>query len=263
MKDTKMRVLIVDDEPLARERVRTMLAGHEDVEIVGEAGDGKSAIEQVEALAPDLMFLDVQMPELDGLQVLEALPQDKWPQVIFCTAYSEYAVQAFEVQAVDYLLKPFDRKRLEAALDKVRARFAESKSSSGRQEELEEKLEGLLQRLDDNGSQPTRLLVKSAGRIVFVPLEEIDYFEAASNYVKVNVAGKTHLRRETMSNLEKLLEGYRFQRIHRSTIVNLERIRELQPLFHGEYAVILQDGTELTMSRGYREKLQERLGISF
>ncbi len=257
METTKIRTLIIDDEPLARERVASFLARHDDIEVIGECGDGKSAVAAIESLKPDLVFLDVQMPELDGMGVLAALAPEVWPEVIFTTAFSEYAVQAFDLSAIDYLLKPFDQERFDNALQKVRAKLSEEEK-----EELQGRLESLLDRLDEKGGKKTRLLVKSPGKVLFVRFEDIDYIEAAGNYVRVHVDQKTHLRRETMSNIEKVLDPEQFLRIHRSTIVNLDRIQELQPLFHGEYAVILLDGTQLTLSRGYRDKLQKHLGSS-
>ncbi len=257
MKKT-MSTLIVDDEPLARERIAGFLEAEEDLELIGMCGDGRSAVQAIRELKPELVFLDVQMPELDGIGVLMELGPDAWPELIFTTAYSEYAVQAFEFSAIDYLLKPFDQERFRAAVEKFRTKRAapERDGSSAR-------IESLIERLDEVTGGKTRLLVKSAGKILFVRFEEIDYIQAAGNYVRVHVGTKEHLRRETMSGIEGILDPGRFLRIHRSTIVNLDRVQELQPLFHGEYAVLLRDGTQLTMSRGYREKLQERLGSGF
>jgi len=251
----KIRTLIVDDEPLARQRVRALLEKDSEVEIVGEAGDGKSAVAAVQKHKPDLVFLDVQMPHLDGFGVLAELAGGPLPAVVFCTAFDRFALKAFEVQALDYLLKPFDRERFQQAL--ARAKATVRKSADGA---VDERLLALLRSVAENRKTADRLVVKSAGRVYFVRVEEIDWIEAAGNYVKLHAGKDEHLLRESMSGLEARLDPKRFLRIHRSTIVNAERIRELQPAFHGDYAVILRDGTELTLSRGYRDKLTGFLG---
>lgn len=250
----KIRTLIVDDEPLGRERVRTLLARDDEIEVVGESGDGKQAVVAIEKLKPDLIFLDVQMPELDGFGVLEAVSGGPLPAIVFVTAFDKYAVQAFEVHALDYLLKSFDRERFEATLK--RAKEAIRKSCEGI---LNEKLAGLIEDLESRKERPTRLVIRTAGRITFHRVDEIDWIEAADNYVRVHVGKEAHLMRETLQSLEKRLDPEQFLRIHRSHVVNLERIRELRPIFHGDYLVKLTNGTELTLSRNYREKLLEPL----
>lgn len=251
----KIRTLIVDDEPLGRERIRTLLAGEPDIEVIGECPDGRQAITAIEQHNPDLVFLDVQMPEVDGFSVLKAICGERMPVIIFVTAYDRYAVQAFEVHALDYLLKSYDRERFSAAVQRAKEEIQRSREGV-----LNERLVGLLETLQTKKDRLTRLVIKSAGRIVFLRVEEIDWIEAADNYVRVHAGKESHLIRETLQSLEKRLDAGKFLRIHRSFLVNLDRIRELQPIFHGDYAVKLADGTELTLSRNYREKLLEPLG---
>jgi two-component system LytT family response regulator len=251
----KIRTLIVDDEPLGRERIRTLLADDPEIEVTGECPDGRRAIAAIERFRPDLIFLDVQMPEVDGFAVLDAIAGERMPAIIFVTAYDRYAVQAFEVHALDYLLKSFDRERFQAALQRAKEGIRRSKEGF-----LNERLAGLLEDLQARQERLTRLVVKSAGRIVFLRVEEIDWVEAADNYVRIHAGRESHLIRETLQSLESRLNPENFLRIHRSTLVNLDRIRELQPIFHGDYLVKLNDGTQLTLSRNYREKLLEPLG---
>ncbi len=249
-----IRTLIVDDEPLARERLQTLLRAEPRVELVGESANGLEAVEHIRALKPDLVFLDVQMPELDGFGVLRELAPDERPAVVFVTAFDQFAVKAFEVHAIDYLLKPFDRERLTAAVDRVAKALSQKQPDA-----LHQKLNALLDELRPTQAAD-RLLVKSEGRMLFVRVADLDWVEAADNYVSLHVGRETHLLRETMTALEGRLPKP-FLRISRSTMVNTERIRELQPLFHGDYAVILHDGTKLTLTRGYRDKLQQ-LGLA-
>jgi two-component system LytT family response regulator len=250
-----IRALIADDEPLARERIRDLLAGEADVVVVGECGDGAAAAEALRKLAPDLLFLDVQMPELDGFSVLTAADLPEQLCVIFVTAYDEYALRAFDVHAADYLLKPFDRERFYTALNRARTMLAGQRHLNARNQLLD-----LLRELQSIEPAGDRVLVKSGARVLFVRTDEIDWVEAADNYVRLHIGSETHLVRDTLHDFEQRLDRNRFARIHRSTIVNLDRIRELQPLFHGEYAVLLHDGTRLTLSRRYRDRLQERFG---
>jgi two-component system LytT family response regulator len=239
-----VRALIVDDEELARERVRTLLAAHRDVEIAAECANGFEAIRAIESLDPDLMFLDVQMPQLDGFGVLDAVrDRPRLPAVVFITAYDVYALKAFEVHAVDYLLKPFDRERFDAALDRVRRA---SRSS----------LDGLL---DDARKRLKRFVIRQPDRIYFIPIDDVDWMEAAGNYVRLHAGRESHLLRDTMTHLEETLDTETFLRIHRSTIVNVARIRELQPTFGGDYVVILRDGARLQLSRRYRAALERLL----
>ena len=250
----KIRTLIVDDEPLGRERISTLLAGDLEIEVIGECADGLQAIAAIEERKPDLVFLDVQMPEVDGFGVVDAMCNERMPVIIFVTAYDRYAVKAFEVHALDYLLKSFDRERFAAALRRAKEEIGRLREGA-----LNERLAGLIEDLQTKKDRLTRLVIKSAGRIVFLRVEEIDWIEAADNYVRVHAGREAHLIRETLQSLEKRLDPAIFLRIHRSSLVNLNRIRELQPIFHGDYVVKLIDGTELTLSRNYREKLLQPL----
>jgi two-component system LytT family response regulator len=252
-----IRTVIVDDEPLARQRLRRLLEADADIELVGEADDGEQAVSELQRLRPDLAFLDVQMPVLDGFGVLQALGSDHPPVVIFVTAHDRYALKAFEVHALDYLLKPFDKARFTTALERAKQQVRQGSAAA-----LSERLAGLLESVQGRRPGLERLLVKSGGRISFVRVQDIDWIEAAANYVRLHVGKQEHLLRESMTALEKKLDPAQFARIHRSTIVNLERIREMQPAFHGDYVIILRDGTELALSRGCREKLEESLGHS-
>jgi two-component system LytT family response regulator len=250
-----IRTLIVDDEPLARARIRALLQGEPDLTVVGECGDGGDAVAVLRAQQPDLVFLDVQMPVLDGFGVVEAIGPERLPALIFVTAHDRYALRAFEVHALDYLLKPFDRERFRQAVARARDRLARTdREAAGRQ------LLALLEEVRAARQAPQRLVIKEDGRVFFIRLDDVDWIEAAGNYVRLHVGGAVHLLRETMTALEGRLPGEKFLRIHRSTIVQIDRIRELEPWFHGDYRVQLRDGTALTLSRGYRQKLQERLG---
>lgn len=250
-----IRTLIVDDEPLARERLRQLLAAEPDVELVGECADGRQAVAAIEQQIPDLLFLDVQMPELDGFGVLAALETPKLPVVVFVTAYSQHALKAFEVHALDYLLKPFDRERFQTALNRARAHLQQARTG-----ELSQRLTAMLADLKPEPKAADRLVIKVAGRVIFLRAAEIDWVEAADNYVNLHAGAEAHMLRETMASLEARLDPKRFLRINRSTIVNVDRIKELQPMFHGDYAVILRNGARLTLSRGFRDKLQHMLG---
>jgi two-component system LytT family response regulator len=253
----KIRALIVDDEPLARERIRTLLADEPDVEMIGECAAGREAIAAIQRQNPDLIFLDVQMPELDGFGVLQMIGAERMPAIIFVTAYDQYALRAFEVQALDYLLKPFDRERFQKALQRARLQIQQAKDG-----DLNQRLLALLENLQPEKKRLERLVVKSGGRVFFLKAEEIDWFEAAGNYVRLHAGRESHLLRETIKNLETQLDPKKFLRLNRSTIVRIDRIKELRPWFNGEYAIILQDGARLTSSQGYREKLDALLGKS-
>ncbi|MHB8522444.1 MAG: LytR/AlgR family response regulator transcription factor [Limisphaerales bacterium] len=250
-----IQTLIIDDEPLARERLRKLLSAEADIKIAGEYTDGREALAAIQTLAPDLIFLDVQMPELDGFGVLEALSGERLPVVVFVTAYDKFALKAFEVHAVDYLLKPFDRERFLKTLARVRVQFRNHQTG-----DLHQRLAAMLDDLKPRPKSTDRLIVKSDGRVLFLKTEEIDWVEAADNYVNLHVGNESHLLRETMTALEEKLPPEKFLRISRSVIANVERIKELQPMFHGDYVVILRNGTRLTLSRGYREKLQQLFG---
>jgi two-component system LytT family response regulator len=251
---TKIRTLVVDDEPMARERVLTLLNQQPDIEVVGECADGAQAVSAIERLEPELVFLDVQIPVVDGFSVLRAVTPRRMPMVVFTTAYDEYALRAFEVHALDYLLKPFDGQRFQQALERARDRIERQRAG-----DLGKRLLAMVQDLKpEPPPQNDRLVVKSGGRIHFLRVDEIDWVDAAGNYVRLHVKGEAHLFRETMAAMEKRLDANRFVRIHRSHIVNTDRIKELQP-GNGEHIVVLRNGVRLTLSRGYREKLQERL----
>ena len=252
---TKTRVLIADDEPLARERLRMLLGTEDWVEIAGECHTGADAVAAIQKLRPDLVFLDVQMPGATGFDVIQQVGVAEMPPVVFVTAYDRYALRAFDVHALDYLLKPFDRERFQQAL--ARARQHLQRKDAG---ELERRLLELVQDLRSSPPRPERFVIKSGGRVFFVRAEEIDWIEAAGNYVKLHVGNEAHLLRETMNSLEAQLDPDVFYRIHRCHIVNIERVKELQPWFNGEYVVFLRSGARLTLSRGYREKLQDRIG---
>ncbi len=254
----KIRVLIVDDEPLARERTLGLLQSQTEFECIGECADGKSAVETVRRDKPDLVLLDVQMPELVGFGVLAQLEGERLPAVIFVTAYDRFALKAFEVHAVDYLLKPFDKARFVTALNRAAAHLKRQEAG-----DLSQRLSALLADVAPATARPKhleRIAVKSSGRVTFVKVGDIDWIESSDNYVNLHTGTENHLHRETLSALESQLPTEKFMRISRSTIVNLDRIKELQPMFHGEYAVILRNGAKLTLSRSYRDRLDQLLG---
>jgi len=248
-----IRTVIIDDERLARQRIRRMLSELPGFEVTGEFESSEQGLIFLEESQADLLFLDVQMPGMDGFALLESLSPDRTPMVIFVTAYDEYALRAFEVHAFDYLLKPFDQARFEKTIERARKQL-------GGEDRNSEKLIHLLNEFRQRNQEPARFAIKTPGRLFFVRQEDIDWMEAADNYVNLHVGAETHLIRETMNALEQRLDSHRFLRIHRSTIVNADRIKELRPWFHGEYVVLLKDGTELTLSRTYREKILSLLG---
>ncbi len=250
-----LRTLIVDDEPLARERLHKLLKAEPDIEILGECANGWEALAAIEKQKPDLVFLDVQMPEMDGLEVLAELGDGPLPAVIFCTAYDRFALKAFELHALDYLLKPFDLRRFQKALQRAREQIKLKHTG-----DLSQRLSSLLAELKSEPKHQDRLAIKTGDRVLLLRVDEIDWIEAADNYVELHVGTESHLLRETLTALEARLAPDKFLRINRSTIVNLERIKELQPLFHGEYAVLLRNGTRLTLSRSHRDKLKHLLG---
>jgi len=248
----RIRTIVVDDEPAARRGVRLLLERDPEIEVTGEAAGGAAAVDLIARTRPELAFLDVQMPEFDGFEVLTRVGAAAAPVVVFVTAYDEHALRAFEVNAVDYLLKPFDDARFASAL--ARAKQAVRRRPA---ELVDERLNQLLDYLKRTPAAESneRILVKSSGEIFFLKADEIDWIEAEGDYMKFHVAGKTHLMRETMARLEARLDAKKFVRIHRSTIVNIDRMRKLSPSFAGEYAVVLQDGTKLKLSRGYHERI--------
>jgi two-component system, LytTR family, response regulator len=250
----KIRTMIIDDEPLARQGVRRLLESDPDVVIVGECSDGFDAVESIHGLRPELVFLDIQMPELDGFEVLDALDAATMPLVVFVTAFDQHAVRAFEVHALDYLLKPFDKERFNEALGRAKASLRDK-----RQGEVASKIADMLGAVRSERPHSNRIMVKSGGHITFLRTDEVDWVEAQGDYVCLHSQGKKHLVRGKISSIEDQLSTGAFVRIHRSTIVNSGRIKEMQPLFHGDYAVVLNDGTRLTMSRSFREKVFQRL----
>ena len=249
------RVLIVDDEPLARKRIRRMLGGEPDMSVVGECADGLAALSAIKDLNPDLVFLDVQMPEMNGLEVIRAIGPHSLPAFVFVTAYDSYALQAFEAEALDYLLKPFDSLRFRETLQRVRRRLGENR------DRLSEQISQLASRFGAGPQYLQRLVVKMEDRMILVNVEEVDWLEAAGNYVCVHAGKQSHVVRDSLNHLESCLDPARFARIHRSTLVNLNRIRELRPHWHGDYRITLHSGQVLPLSRRYREGLAEKLGI--
>ena len=247
---TTLRVLIVDDEAHARERLRRLLDDDATVDVVGECASGAEAVAAVSRLAPDLMLLDVQMPELDGLEVVRAIPAADLPLVIFVTAYDEHAVEAFDLHAVDYVLKPAEGPRLFAALARARLRVRDE--AREQQRDAVDAVMGLREgRLAGD-----RLLVRHDGQLYPIRAREIIYIEAEGNYARLHLAERTFLVRETMTHLEQRLDPSQFARIHRSTIVNLDAIKELQPWFGGDYIALLKNGAKLKASRFYRPRLE-------
>jgi two-component system, LytTR family, response regulator len=256
MATRKLTALIVDDEPLARERLMGLLSAEPDIEVLGECRDGEEAVSVIHDRHPDLVLLDVEMPKMNGFQVIDTIGADEMPMVIFVTAYDQHAIRAFEVRALDYLLKPFDRTRFTDALQRARTQI-ETQTTG----DLGRRLIALMKDLKREPPKTDRLVVKSGGRLFFLRADEIDWIEAAGNYVRLHVGSQAHLLRETMNGIEARLDPERFFRIHRCRIVNVERIQEMQPWLNGEYSVVLRSGVRLTLSRGYRERLQEKLKL--
>lgn len=242
-----IRVLIVDDEPIARRGIRQQLRGEADLEVIGEYGDGAAAIDAITGLAPDLVFLDIQMPEVGGFDVVEAIGVARMPAVVFVTAYDEHALRAFDVHAVDYVLKPIDRHRFRTAVERARRRLAHAPG------QLDRRIAAALGELGRPAHDyAKRLAIKGDGRVILVDVDEVDRLEAAGNYVEVHSGARHHLVRETMASLEARLDPARFVRVSRSSIVNADRVRELQPMFNGDFVVVLRDGTKVAGSRRYR-----------
>ena len=247
-----IRTIIIDDEPLARDRIKRLLRDEDGVQIVGECGNGTDAVKSISELNPDLVFLDIQMPGKNGFEVIKSLNSKKLPTIIFVTAYDQYALQAFDVHALDYLLKPFNRERIKKAVSRAREHMEHRRLG-----DIDERLNSLIADLRGEKKFLDRLVVKSVGRVFFLKSDEIDWIEAAGNYVKLHVGRESHMIRETMNGIEAKLDPEKFLRIHRSTVVNIDRIKELHPMFSGDYAVILRNGTELALSRNYRERFTE------
>jgi two-component system LytT family response regulator len=268
---SKLRVAIVDDESHARSRLRQLLKVQPDLEIVAECSNGQQAVETISSQAPDVVFLDIQMPRLNGLQVCETLAASgkPLPILVFVTAYDQFALKAFDVHAVDYLLKPFDQERFGKCLDQVRRQAAyraqaQTKTPSGSTApdpvDPVHGLQALLETLRERSRYPDRLVFKQNGKVIFLRPDGIDFVEADGNYVKLHAGRELHHLRETMTSIEAQLAPEKFIRISRSTIVNLDRIKELQPLFYGDYVVILHDGAKLNLTRNYRDRIEALLG---
>jgi two-component system, LytTR family, response regulator len=256
----KIRVLIVDDEPLARQRIRLLARDERDLEIIGECSNGADAVIAIKRDPPDLLFLDVQMPEMDGFEMLEKLPRERLPLVVFTTAFDKHAVRAFETHALDYLLKPFQPGRFKTAVIRVREHLANRQESSAAR--------GLLDLLATRQISSaaaattnflTRLTIKTGDKVVVIKIGDIDSVESAGNYVAVNVGKESHILRETLNALETQLDPDKFLRVSRSAIVNLDRVKELQPMFKGEHIIVLQNGKRLAMTRGLLRKFEQAL----
>lgn len=245
-----IRTVIADDENLARKKLRVLLSSECGVSVVAECKDGNQTLAAVEMHKPDLLLLDIQMPDLDGFQVQEQIPAEQMPVVIFTTAYDQHAIRAFETHALDYLLKPFNQERLHRALERVKAELLKSHEHS-----VKARILDLLDKTKPEPAQLRRLVIRTGGRVVFLDLDEVDWIEAAANYVKLHVGKESFLLREGIGHISAKLDPERFVRIHRSSIVNVSRIRELQPCDSGEYIAVLRDGKELSCSRGCRPQL--------
>jgi two-component system LytT family response regulator len=255
--EAKIRTVIADDEAPARTRIRQLLKEERDFEIVAECANGRQTVELIQREKPDLLFLDVQMPRFTGLDVCTAAKAagGPMPLVVFVTAYDEYALKAFELHAMDYLLKPFDRERFKQTLGHAREQLRRAKELA-----TDARLAALLEDLRSGNRHPDRLVFKQNGRVIFIRAETIDWVEADGNYVRLHAGGDSHYFRETLAGLEAQLPANKFMRISRSSIVNLDRVKELQPLFYGDYVVILQNGSRLNMSRNYRKRVEALLG---
>jgi two-component system LytT family response regulator len=253
-----IRLLVVDDEPLARAGIRRLLSGDEEIDVIGECGDGAEAVVAILDEQPDAVLLDIKMPEMNGLDVVRAVGVDRMPLTVFITAYDAHALHAFELHAVDYLLKPFDDGRFAHTIARLKREFRTRAAAT-----LSEKLLHVLQ--ETQPAQPrymTRVVVRADGRTLLLRADDIDWIEAADYYARIHALGKSHLLRETMNDLETRLDPERFFRVHRSAIVNLEKVKEIQPYTRGEHIVIMNCGAKVRLSRGRREKLEERLGQS-
>jgi two-component system, LytTR family, response regulator len=250
-----VNTVIADDERLARQKLLVLLNSEPQVKVVAECQDGRQTVSAIRNLRPDLLLLDIQMPDLDGFQVLREIPPEEMPVVIFTSAYDQYAVRAFEANALDYLLKPFDQERLHHAVEKARSELRKAHDR-----EITHRILNLLSQVKSGtpaSAEPdSRLVIKANGRVVFLELDSIEWVEAAANYVRLNVGKDSYLHRETISRVSERLDANHFVRIHRSTIVNVRKIKELIPVNSGEYVVVLKSGRELSCSRGYRAALQ-------
>lgn len=254
-----IKALIADDERLGRDLIQHMLATHPDVDVISECHDGADALSKIEQHQPDLVFLDIKMPEISGIDVVNRLNPLASPIVVFITAHDRYALNAFDQNAVDYLLKPFDQERFDRMLDRVRTRVTQRENS-----EFAERIQNMIANNQDASTQikPLRkITIKESNRVFFVDTKDVDYFEASGNYVAIHTGPKTHLLYESLGNMETKLDPEKFARVHRSTIINIESIKELRTHFNGEYVVVLKDDTRLKISRSYREKVKPLLGL--
>ena len=251
----RIKTLIVDDEPLARDRIREMLKEHPEVEVIGEARNGQEAIDSVANHNPDLVFLDIQMPDLDGFDVVRNLDVERLPVIIFVTAYDQYALRAFEVHAVDYLTKPFDRQRFAEAIHQAKVFMKGAKDPDTA------RIFNMLQELKAGPRYLERFAVRNGETIFFVRAEDVDAIEAQGNYVRLNLASSSHLLRETLNNIESQINPRMFVRIHRRTIVNIDRVKEVQTWARGEYRVVLRTGAHYTLSRGYRQHFEKLIKL--
>jgi two-component system, LytTR family, response regulator len=251
---SELTCIVVDDEPLARDLLRGMLESYPEVELVAECSDGRAALKAIRKLGPDLVFLDVEMPKMDGFDLIQELDPETMPAIVFVTAYDRYALRAFEIHALDYLLKPFDEERLDRALKRARGQL----DRSDRGEELARVL-ALLEDLGARDRFPDRIAIRRSDRTILQPVAEIDWLEADGKHVKIHVAGKTYAIREAMSRIERQLDPRRFLRVSRSAIVNVDRIREVQPWFHGDHVVVLENGDQVTTTRTYRSAVNDLL----
>jgi two-component system LytT family response regulator len=256
-----IRAIIADDERLAREKLRILLGSEPEVQVVAECPNGRQTVSAIRSFQPDMLLLDIQMPDLDGFEVLNEISSDEMPQVIFTSAYDQYAIRAFEAHALDYLLKPFDRDRLHAAIERASVEIRKSQD-----QDLTNRVLALLSTVRSGKRLPQfdeRVTIRTNGRVVFLNLEEIHWIEAAANYVRLNTGKDSYLFRETISRISERLNPSQFVRIHRSMIVNVAGIKELIPVNSGEYVVVLHSGKELSCSRGYRSNLQDLMGKNF
>ena len=251
----RIATIIVDDEPLACRRVQRLLREDSEIEVVAICTNGEQAVEAILEKRPRLLFLDIQMPGMDGFQVLDAVQNVYVPAVVFITAYDRYAIQAFEVHAIDYLLKPFDRDRFEHTLSRAKEMIRHNE-----QRRIIAELQALREEIQTRPRYLERIVIKTGGRIYFLKTQQIDWIEAQGKYIAIHTGNESHLLREPISSVEADLDPRRFARIHRSTIVNIDRIKMIQPLFHGDCKVILQNGAELMLSRSYRQRLDHLLG---
>ncbi|MBX7152132.1 LytTR family transcriptional regulator DNA-binding domain-containing protein [bacterium] len=250
----KLRTILSDDEPLALDVLRLLLQAEPDVDIVAECSNGFETVTAILEKKPDVLFLDIRMPDLDGFGVIQTVGVSRMPVTVFVTAFDQYALRAFEAHALDYLLKPFDPSRFRDTLERVRKQVRQQSSV------IEQKLESLLQTTDKHPAALERLVIKESGRIYFVKTDEIDWVEASGSYVTLHCGRQKHLLHQTLTRLEEQLDTSKFVRIHRSTIVNIERIKELKPHFNGEYFIFLSNGARLKLSRSYKDRAKRIFG---